>query len=271
MTKIDIFIPYWGDFGLLKEAVDSVLCQTSKAWELTILDDCYPSSQAKDYYQKLKDTRIKYIRHKKNIGVTNNFNYAIKSAKQTYVTIMGCDDKLLPDYVETALKNIGDADFYQPGVEVIDRKSRVYSPLTDRVKRLLRPNRKGLYSGEKLAVSLCRGNWLYFPSIVWKTNTLKKYPFNPKYKIVEDVEVELNMIIDGAKLYVDKDVTFQYRRFAESLSSKEKAKNGIRFKEEEELYGMFASEFRSLGWNKAGQAARRMLLSKANKALSKFL
>ena len=32
------------------------------------------------------------------------------------------------------------------------------------------------------------------------------------------------MIIDGASLYFDTTETFQYRRFAESLSSKEKVK-----------------------------------------------
>ena len=60
MTKnksLDIVIPYWGEFTLLKEAVDSVLTQTSDDWHLTILDDHYPSTEARDYYTKLADPR----------------------------------------------------------------------------------------------------------------------------------------------------------------------------------------------------------------------
>jgi len=269
-NRIDIIIPYWGEFSLLKQAVDSVLEQTNDAWHLTILDDHYPDETAKNYYSKINDKRITYIRHRKNIGITANFNYAIQHASAPYCMIVGCDDKLLPSYVDTALKNIGEADFYQPRVRIIDDKSNVYLPLADKVKRTLQPKKSGILSGEKLAASLCHGNWLYFPSITWKTNTLKKYSFDTKYKILEDVIVELTMIIDGASLYFDTTETFQYRRFAESLSSKEKGKNGIRFKEEKEVYNDFANKFKSINWNKASFAAKTRITSRAHSLLSKF-
>ena len=65
MTKnksLDIVIPYWGEFALLKEAVDSVLAQTSDDWHLIILDDHYPSTEARDYYTKLHASPISDIR-----------------------------------------------------------------------------------------------------------------------------------------------------------------------------------------------------------------
>lgn len=266
--RIDIIIPYWGEFSLLKETVDSILAQTSSNWHLTILDDHYTSTEARDYYKKIADPRITYIRHRRNIGITNNFNYAVKKASSPYCMIVGCDDRLLPNYVETALKNIGDADFYQPRVQVIDGGGNVYLPLTDRVKRILSPKKPGIYSGEKLATSLCHGNWLYFPSITWKTSTLKKYQFDARYKILEDVIVELDMILDGAKLYLDNTETFQYRRFAGSLSSKEKTKNGVRFDEEAEVYANFADKFCQAGWPKAARAAKARITSRINQLLS---
>ena len=269
-NRIDIIIPYWGEFSLLKQAVDSVLEQTSDAWHLTILDDHYPDETAKNYYSKINDKRITYIRHCKNIGITNNFNYAIKHASAPFCVIMGCDDKLLPNYVETALKNINEADFYQPGVQVIDAKSNVYLPLVDKIKRLLHPKKSCVLAGEKLAMSLCHGNWLYFPSIVWRTSTLKKYSFDPRYKILQDVIIELTMIIDGASLCFDSTETFQYRRFADSLSSKEKSKNGIRFNEEKEVYNNFANKFKDINWKKASFAAKTRITSRAHGLLSKF-
>lgn len=269
-NRIDIIIPYWGEFSLLKQAVDSVLEQTSDAWHLTILDDHYPDETAKNYYSKINDKRITYIRHRENIGITNNFNYAIKHASAPFCVIMGCDDKLLPNYVETALNNINEADFYQPGVQIIDDKSNVYLPLVDKAKRILQPKKSGILSGEKLATSLCNGNWLYFPSITWKTDTLKQYSFDTKYKILEDLIVELTMIIDSASLYFDTTETFQYRRFAESLSSKEKGKNGIRFKEENEVYDNFSYRFNEIGWKKAARAAKLRITSRAHSLLSKF-
>jgi len=268
MRSIDIMLPYWGEFSLLKETIESVIAQTNKNWRLMIIDDHYPSLEAQGYCKKLNDKRITYYRHKQNIGITNNFNFSVENATAEYCMILGCDDVLMPNYVETALKNIGDNDFYQPSVEIIDIHSKPYTPLPDRVKRLLRPKRMGVYSGEALATSLCRGNWLYFPSITWRTSTIKRYRFDPKYKIVEDVILELNIINNDGKLFVDTATTFKYRRFANSLSSKEKNKGGVRFKEEEEVYSSLAKIYKELGWNKASLAAKLHITSRIHKLLN---
>lgn len=263
-------LPYWGDVGLFKKTVESVITQTSNRWHLTVIDDCYPSLEASEWIKTLNHPQITYIRHKSNMGITNNFNFAVERANADFCAIVGCDDKLLPNYVETALQNIGEADFYQPGVDVIDAHDNSYVPTVDKIKRFLQPKRSGVYSGEKLAKSLCLGNWLYFPSIVWKTSTLKKYCFDSAYKIAQDVVLELNIIKDGGTLYFDKTITFQYRRFSESLSSKEKTKGGVRFDEENEVYARFGRLFREMGWKKAAGAAELRIISRIHKFLSQF-
>lgn len=155
---------------------------------------------------------------------------------------------------------------YQPGVRIIDAKGRQYRPLVDNVKRALRPKKQGVYQGEPLALSLSRGNWLYFPSITWRTATLRRYQFNEAYKITQDVMLEMNLIIDGGTLYLDNTVTFLYRRFSESLSSKEKS--GIRFDEESSTYMLLADQFTHKGWHRAARTARRHLLSRVHRLLS---
>ena len=265
-AKVDILLTYWGDFDLLKKAVESVMAQTHQNWRLLVLDDCYPSDEAGRYFKTLTDPRINYYRHKKNIGITHNFNYAVHQASAEYSVFLGRDDKMLPNYIERALEKIGSTDFYQPGVQVIDESDKEYLPLVDRIKRLLRPKRSGAYSGEMLAVSLSRGNWLYFPSILWRTNVLKKYRFNTDYKIVEDVDLEFNLIKDGGILALDNTVTFQYRRSLNSLSSKEKT--GVRFGEEDAVYDKFVIIFNEAGWKKAAKAAKLRLISRIHNFIS---
>lgn len=268
MARVDILLPYWGDFELLRKTVESVLAQTEQDWRLMVFDDCYPSDEAPKYFNTLKDSRVSYFRHTKNIGIANNFNYAIDSATAKYCVMPGCDDILLPNYLEKALKNIGKADFYQPGVDVIDEDGAVYLPLTDRVKRLLRPKASRIHGGEKLASSLCHGNWLYFPSIMWKTDAINKRGFDTRYKIAEDLVLELGIIKDGGTLYLDSATTFHYRRFAKSLSSVEKSKGGVRFGEEDEVYEHFANEFQKLGWKRAARAAKLRITSRLHRLLS---
>lgn len=265
-AKVDVLLPYWGDFELLKKAVDSVLAQTEQNWRLLIFDDCYPSKKAATYYAKLPDKRVSYYRHKKNLGLVKNYNYALSRASAQYCVVMGCDDIMLPTYLETALANVSSADYYQPNVQVIDEADKVYLPLTDRIKKLLRPNRAGIHSGEAVAASLCKGNWTYFPSILWKTATLKKYGFDEALPNTQDLVTQLDIFCGGGSVYIDDAVTFQYRRSATSFSSK--AKNGTRFQEEDKMYNDFAQRFREMGWNKAARAARAHITVRLHKILS---
>jgi len=267
MTKVDILLPYWGDFKLLKLAVESVMAQTEPDWRLLVFDDCYPSDGPAKYFASLTDSRIVYKRHRKNIGVTANFNVAVNAAQAPYCVLMGCDDVMLPVYLETALAHIDDADFYQPGVAVIDETGKTYLPISDRIKHWLQPNKAGRYAGEKLAVSLCYGNWLYFPSIMWRSAIIKKYGFNADYSVAQDVFLELNIIKDGGKLFFDKTQTFKYRRFAHSVSSLEKS-TGKRFREENAVYSHFSHEFKIMGWRRAARASQIRLTSRLHQLIS---
>ena len=266
-NRVDILLTYWGDFGLLKQSVESVVQQTETNWRLVIIDDCYPSNEAQKYFAKNADPRITYIRHAKNIGITKNFNYAIDLATADYCMLLGCDDILEPNYLEQALAKIDNADFYQPGVTVIDGDGNPCAPIPDRIKRLLRP-RAGLHGGQGLAASLSSGNWLYFPSILWRTKTIQRYRFDEKYTIVEDVKLQLSIIRDGGTVYVDNEKTFRYRRFAQSLSSIEKKSGGVRFDEEADVYSYFSNEFSAIGWRRAAIAARFRVTSRLHKLLS---
>jgi glycosyltransferase involved in cell wall biosynthesis len=254
MAKVDILLPYWGDFKLLQKAVDSVRNQTEQDWRMLIVDDCYPSDDAKNYFSDFPDERITYHRNESNLGLVKNFNYVLSRATADYCVIMGCDDMMLPTYLETALKKIGNADYYQPGVKIIDDRDKIYFPATDRLKWLLRPKKPGQYSGESIAASLCHGNWLYFPSIFWRTSSLQRHGFDNKQHNTQDVITELSIIRDGGSLYVDDAVTFLYRRSATSFSSK--AKSGDRFSEERATYIRFSKEFGKMGWKKASLSAR---------------
>ncbi len=263
---VDILLPYWGEFSLLKKAVDSVLLQTEQNWRLLIIDDCYPSNEATKYYSKFPDKRVTYFRHEKNLGLVRNYNYALSQVTTNHCVIMGCDDIMLPTYLETALTKINTADYYQPGVDVIDDKNRAYLPFTDRMKRFLRPKREGLYTGEAIATSLCHGNWTYFPSILWKTATIKKYGFDQNKPNTQDIVALINILCDGGSLFIDNTTTFQYRRSASSFSSK--AKGGTRFYEEKETYNNFVKRFREIGWNKAARAARLHITVRFHRIMS---
>ena len=266
MPKVDILLPFWGDVKLFELTVQSVLAQSNPNWHLFVFDDHYPSEEPAEYIRTISDDRISYYRHEKNIGITPNFNFALSKATAPYFLMLGCDDILLPNYIETVLTDIGDSDFYQPKVQVINEVGKIYKPLTDKVKSII-SLKPGVYSGEKLATSLCNGNWLYFPSILWRTEIVKKYGFNNKYKIAEDLFLILQLILDGKTLKVGNIPAFQYRRFSQSLSSREKVRGGVRFNEEREVYKRYRILFKQKGWRRASYAASLRTTSRINELL----
>ncbi|HEY5246991.1 MAG TPA: glycosyltransferase family 2 protein [Dermatophilaceae bacterium] len=272
---VDVLFPYYGDVAMMKQAVESVLSQTSSDWTLTVIDDGYPDESIPGYFGVLaaQDPRITYLRNEENLGANGNYRKALTFVRHELAVVMGADDAMLPNYLETVVaahRQFPSAQIIQPGVEVIDEHNQPGMGLVDKMKRWYAPRVHGspgrrLLSGEPLAISLVRGNWLYFPSVCWKADTLVSTNFREGLNVVQDLALALDLIKAGGSLVVDNTVCFQYRRHRESDSSW-RALEGTRFIEEREFFTGIAEEFDAIGWRRAARTARLHLSSRLNAA-----
>lgn len=263
-------MPFYGDPALFRRAVESVVAQTDPNWRLVVVDDVYPDTAPGEWLQALGDERIHYLRNQANLGVSGNFSKCLELVESDYFVLMGCDDMLERGYVaemRTAIAEHPTASYFQPGVTVVDGSGAPASPLPDRVKRLSRPRRSGvaILSGEKLASSLLRGNWTYFPSICWNTDVVRQYGFADDFEVVLDLALQLEIIRGGGSLVVLPDRLFRYRRHAGSVSSWS-AKDGTRFAEERAFFASARQLMDDAGWRHAGRVARVHLSSRLNAA-----
>ncbi|WP_309103237.1 glycosyltransferase [Microbacterium sp.] len=264
----EIFVPFWGDPGLLYETVESVRAQSVKDWSLVVIDDCYPDETVSKYFEALADPRIHYVRNKVNLGITENYREAIRRASSPFVTILGCDDLMHPNYLEVvlgAIERIPDADVIQPGVVVIDQHGTVRTPLVDRVKRgLLAPSSRSgtvVLREEQMATSLIRGDWLYWPSLTFRTATLKRIDFRDGLPIIQDLALLMDVAFDGGSLVYVPEVSFSYRRHSSSASQKTLL-DGRRFRDERRYYRQAVSLAKAHGWNRTARTARIRLMSR---------
>lgn len=266
---LDIFIPYWGDPGYMKETVNSVLLQTSDDWLLTVVDDAYPNQEIHDFIAGLHDPRIKYIRKEVNGGITENYRSCVSLATEEVMVILGCDDVLLPNYVETILaahQRFPGAAIIQPGVQVIDENSDIVKTFVDVVKqKVVRPRGNGpqLVSGEFIATNLMHGDWLYWPALAFRTDRMQAVDFRDGFPIIQDLALIMDMIYAGDQLLIEPTVCFSYRRHSESASSS-KLIDGSRFVGERDYFAVAAAQAHELGWNKAERAAKLRLTSRAH-------
>jgi glycosyltransferase involved in cell wall biosynthesis len=270
MTAFDIMLPYYGDARLMKAAVTSVMRQTDPGWRITVVDDGQEPG-VPEWFASLDDERVRYQRNPHNLGVTGNFRRCVELAEFPHMIMMGSDDVMMPNYLATVrsvLDEYPDIAMVQPGVEVIDGDGRVVRTLTDEAKqRIYAPRVTGrtVMGGEELATSLLRGNWLYFPSMCWRTDAVKAARFRDGLHVIQDLALIIDLVERGERLALDPTVCFQYRRHVVSASGAS-AVAGTRFDEARSYFLDAADQMTALGWRRAARAARRYTSSRLHAA-----
>jgi glycosyltransferase involved in cell wall biosynthesis len=100
--KVSVIMAAYNMEKYLAEAIESMLSQTFKDFELIIVNDKSTDSTHNiiSRYAE-KDSRIKAIDNKDNIGFTRSLNVGLKVAKGKYAAILDADDASLPDRLKT--------------------------------------------------------------------------------------------------------------------------------------------------------------------------
>jgi hypothetical protein len=257
---LDIALPFYGDVAFMKQAVQSILNQTDPNWKLIVVDDGYPDESLRGWFAGLSDERIEYQRNSSNLGANGNFQKCLGLLSAEYCLVMGADDLLEPNFVERINELIAQhpgISMIHPGVKVIDENNEQISTRSDQVKKSLRESQEisRLLMGEALAESLMKGNWMYFPSIVWKTKTIQEIGFRPGFHVCQDLGLAMDLIMQGGEMALIQDEIFRYRRHQESDSSV-KAVNGERFKDEKHFFKVMSHDLNEIGWKSAARAAK---------------
>ncbi|MEV7693155.1 glycosyltransferase [Microbacterium sp. NPDC089189] len=271
MTTLEIFIPFWGPPELFTQTVNSVLAQSDGDWRLTVLDDHYPDVAPGRWVESLDDPRISYVRHPVNIGITENYREAVRRSTSDHLVLLGCDDLLHPNYVEVVkrvARAVPDADVIAPGVTVIDEHGHEILPLADRVKqKILTPRGAGIavLRGERMATSLIRGDWLYWPALAFRTQTLRATPFRDGLPIIQDLAVLMDIAFADGSLAFTPTTAFSYRRYGGSASQRTLV-DGSRFRDERRFYRDAAEAADKRGWRRTARTARLRILSRLHAA-----
>ncbi|MFI7674916.1 glycosyltransferase family 2 protein [Actinophytocola sp. NPDC049390] len=268
MSTVDIMMPFYGDAAMMRASVRSVLEQDDPRWRLTVVDDNPADDPAvAEWFAGLGDDRVRYLRNPENLGLTGNFNRCLELVEHELAVLIGCDDLMLPNYVGVVRGvhvDHPDAGIIQPGVRVIDSAGDETKTLVDEAKRLLytpRFDRRLTLAGEELAVSLLRGDWLYFPAICWRSSALKELRFRSDLRVIQDLALLMELVVRGERLVADRTVCFSYRRHDASESSST-AFDGSRFTEAGAFFADVAETMAAHGWHRAARVARLHLSSR---------
>ena len=101
---VSIITPSYNSERFISDTINSVIGQTYDNWELIIVDDASYDQTPKIIKRFLsKESRIKAIFLKENIGPSEARNQAIRIAKGRFIAFLDSDDLWLPNKLDTQI------------------------------------------------------------------------------------------------------------------------------------------------------------------------
>jgi glycosyltransferase involved in cell wall biosynthesis len=101
LPRVSVVIIFLDAAAFLAEAIDSVVAQSYREWELLLVDDGSTDRSAeiaRDYVERLPG-RVRYLTHpgRENCGMSASRNLGIRHAAGELVALLDADDVWLPD------------------------------------------------------------------------------------------------------------------------------------------------------------------------------
>jgi len=203
---VSIIIPYYKKKDYIKKTINSILKQTYKKFEIIIIND-EPGELSKNIlsFLKKKDSRIKIINNKKNIGAGKSRNKGINIAKGKYIAFIDSDDlwkknKLLKQIEFMRKKNI---EISHTSYEIIDDDLAI------------RGTRQAKVMNYKKLIKSCD---IGLSTVIIKKSLIKNLRF-PNLKTKEDYVLWLEIAKKGKTIHALNTKLTQWRKSKNSLSS----------------------------------------------------
>jgi len=105
---VSVCIPVYNGQDYIAEAIESILGQTFQDYELIVCDNCSTDGTEK-IVRSFGDSRIRYFKNEKNLGLVGNANRCIALSEGKYIYIFHHDDIMLPENLESKT-NVLDAN-----------------------------------------------------------------------------------------------------------------------------------------------------------------
>ena len=129
--QVSIGMPVYNGEPFIRKAIDSLINQTFKDFELIISDnsstDC-TEEICRQYAEQ--DIRIRYVRQSQNIGATANFEFVLDEALGKYFMWAAADDVRSHDFIELNLKFLMDNRDYVASTSPVRFEGGDFNPIS---------------------------------------------------------------------------------------------------------------------------------------------
>lgn len=205
--KISVVIPTYNRIALVERAIDSVLMQSIKPFDIIVVDDGSDDGTSEMIQKKYRSINLV---QQQNSGVSAARNNGIKHAKGDWISLLDSDDewteKKLENQVNRLIKN---PDYHFCHTNEIWIRNGV------RVNQKKRHQKYGGYIFDK-CLDICR---ISPSSTLFKKNILEHVGwFDTQLPVCEDYDLWLRITADYKILFVDEPLIIKYGGHTDQLS-----------------------------------------------------
>jgi len=129
-AKFTLIIPSYNGGDYLKECIASVRAQTYRGFALAVLDDGSTDGSL-EWLRALGEPRLMLHPAPAHLGIVENWGRALRLPKAEFMTIIGQDDRLDPDYLavmDALTRRQPDAGLYHAHFRFMDSGGKVIRP-----------------------------------------------------------------------------------------------------------------------------------------------
>ena len=208
---ISVIMSVYNGETYLKEAIESVMNQTFKNWELIVINDCSTDSTAEILGElSSKDERIKVHPNEVNLRLPTSLNKAISLCEGKYIARMDADDICLPDRLEKQYKFMEEnPDVSLSSCRFMTVKNGVY----------MSGGAGGRCDNNALRAMLLVANPILHPGVIAKAEVMKKYNYDATHTCTEDLELWTRMAMGNEKMAILPECLLIYRLHDKQITS----------------------------------------------------
>ena len=200
MPKISVLMSCYNHDKFVGEAIDSVLNQSFKDFELLIIDD-NSTDKTFDIVNSFKDPRIKAFRNEKNFGMVFNTNSLIEKSNGEYIAIINSDDSWLPEKLQKQLDFLENNENYGACFTIANMINENNKIITNKKKNPFLMANKSRY--EWLNYWFYKGNCVCYPSSLIRKSCFEKVGlFNPAFICLLDFDMWIRICLAGYEIHI---------------------------------------------------------------------
>lgn len=201
--EISVIMSVYNGEDYLCEAVESVINQTFKNWELIIINDCSTDGTGKilaDF--AAKDERVKVHTNEVNLRLPTSLNKAISLSKGKYIARMDADDICLPNRLQKQY------EFMEKNNDVALSSCRF---MTVKNGVYMSGGAGGRCDNEALKAMLLIGNPILHPGVIAKAEVMKSLCYDTTLTCTEDLELWTRMVMENFQIQILPECLVIYR------------------------------------------------------------